>query len=534
MASVITPPAVSYPLDQFPVTSPQKLARKLGSRQVWVPIGFRGRGLPGSGGIFDATNTCVSPDVSAWWTPSYGAVTAIKLVYAGFDLCQYGEVDRSATITGTCAVQTAVAGSVTTVYPASSVGSAATAVPLALGQGLSGNSARIGSSVSGSGIASGSYVAGASAVYASGTGSQTSLTATLSAATTGTLTSSTALSISGAIYPALLGGNANWTMTPRHDVYVSDAIAVALPAATQFFVRGSWTFSAAGILLASTPNPSTVSATGSTTSTTTRLSGEGCQRGTVTVAGAATLPITASNSGGGWWPPVAVLGLVTVPAGIALPGGVLIIGDSIDAGTGDNADAHGNMGYWQRAFGITTPWISVARGSTSLQQMIGPGIPGVYALSVESGITDVIIGHAHNDFAANVPYTTHRANLIAIAAPFIAAGKRVWIQTCTPTASSSDNWATPGNQTITYAGAGEVQRVLYNAYCRTGDSNGNTPAKDGFAGVIDRAVLVEDSANAGKWIGGAVSMTVEGTHPSMLGHQTIQPAVAPLVAACLQ
>ena len=94
--------ALLAPPVQASVVTPQKSLRALSGRQVWVPICSR-RGINGSSAWFDSSNTTVMDQV-ACVSPSYGTVTALKLVYAAFDQPQQGETDRPVTASGTAAV----------------------------------------------------------------------------------------------------------------------------------------------------------------------------------------------------------------------------------------------------------------------------------------------------------------------------------------------------------------------------------------------------------------------------------------------
>ena len=88
---------------QAGLITPPKSLRALAGRQVWVPVCSR-RGVNGSSAWFDSTNTAVMDQV-ACISPSYGTVTALKLVYAAFDMPQQGETDRAVTATGTAEVR---------------------------------------------------------------------------------------------------------------------------------------------------------------------------------------------------------------------------------------------------------------------------------------------------------------------------------------------------------------------------------------------------------------------------------------------
>ncbi|MBV9735328.1 MAG: SGNH/GDSL hydrolase family protein [Acidisphaera sp.] len=81
------------------------LRRLGGSSAVWVPVGFRARGAPGSG--YNETNAANNSfqDVTAWAAPANTTVKALRLVYPGFDVTTSGEVDRTVTVTGAASVQ---------------------------------------------------------------------------------------------------------------------------------------------------------------------------------------------------------------------------------------------------------------------------------------------------------------------------------------------------------------------------------------------------------------------------------------------
>jgi lysophospholipase L1-like esterase len=212
------------------------------------------------------------------------------------------------------------------------------------------------------------------------------------------------------------------------------------------------------------------------------------------------------------------MGLTARPAA-----SVLILGDSIAAGTGDLIDTDGRMGFIQRSLTNAVPWVSLARGSTSAAQLAA-NPRGAYRLSIETGVTDVILEYCRNDLASG---GSNAAQLVAllqsIAAPYLATGKRVWICTSLPTTSSTDGWTSDSGQTVVYSSQ-ETQRLAYNANVRA-----NVLAL-GFSGLIDIANVVESATAAGKWRSDGGAWTTDGIHPnSTLGHPGIVSAgVMPL------
>jgi hypothetical protein len=419
------------------VTTPQKSLRALLGRQVWVPICSR-RGVNGSAAWFDGANTAVMDQVSCV-APSFGSVTALKVMYAAFDMPQQGEVDRPVTATGTASIY--VPGTNTfTVFGNGSVPAGSTVLSFSA-TGLGSNAISVGQTVSstGGGIAIGTYVVSVANSFAAGAGNTSLSTAvTLSAGTTAATASGQPFLFSGGFAPVKFGGHRQFVVEPGHDVVTSDATGVELSPGQQFFVRNAVTFSGIGLQLMDYPG------TGS------RLAGEFDARGT-TLNDQTMTPASLANTGGGFWCPVAILGLVTPSAGQIAPGAVLVLGDSIAAGTGDTADALGLQGYIQRSLENATPFITAARGSTTAFGLAAHG-DGQYALSVDSGITDVLLEDGRNDISSfQSSDIALRASIAQIAGRYAAAGKRVWCFTIPPTTQSNDGWTTLANQSWTVA-----------------------------------------------------------------------------------
>ena len=477
---------------------PKPTAVSVNAAPRWVPICLRGRGLPGSGAVYDTTDNSVF-DVSACWVPTSGAVRAIKLAYAGADFSNDGPVDRPNTVTGYASI--ALPSTTMTAVVAAAVASGATSIPVQVSASANGNGVSVGESVSGTGIPSGSYVSALTPTYSSG--NLTGYSATISAATTAALTLGQVLVLSNRVYPATWGDQRQLSIFPAHRLFESDPISVSLAAGSQFLVRGSWTFSTSAIYPADMPSPSAGS---------TRLSGEGSQRGS-NLPDHTFDPTVPANSGGGYWPPALVLGLLSAPAP-----SVLIVGDSIAAGTGDAADSYGRMGYLQRSLGSAVPWASIARGSTSATELAAnPSI--LYDFAARAGATDVLLEYGRNDLNAPMPVAavTLEATLRSLAAPLIAAGVRVWIFTCPPTTTSTDGWLTAVNQAIANTSI-EAQRQAFNGFERS------SWQQQGYAGLIDMDLVVEDPQGPGKWRTDLGTASPDGVHPSPTLHNALVSA----------
>ena len=417
---------------------PSRTRSQLGARQALVPIGFRGRGANGSAAYFDNINT-TSMDQTAWWTPPVGQVTAIQLVYAAFDMPQSGEVDRQLTASLTAALSFPNVPAITVNSNAAQASGASVETFQGTLLGVNGITQGAAVTSSGGGIAAGTYVTSAPLTSAAGAGNNpATTTVNLSAATTAATVGGQPYTFTGSIVPVTFGGGRTLTISPKHGDFRSDFIACSPAAGSQFFVRNFASLSAAGLQLMDYPGVQSGAAT--------RLAGEFSARST-SQTDQTLNPSVISNTGGGYFCPVGLLALVNYPAGTPVPGAALILGDSIDAGTGDNSDGtYGCMGYVQRSLaakGIT--FISVARGSTtafaaSVQER------GQAGLAVDSGVTDVILGFGRNDI--QIGKLGAAAVLQALqtdAAPF-AGRQRVWVRTTPPSTYSNDGFLSAANQ----------------------------------------------------------------------------------------
>ncbi len=433
------------PASRASVTTPQHDLRWLGGRQVWVPLCSR-RGVNGSAAWFDNTNTAIM-DQQACISPSWGTVTALKLVFAAFDMPQQGEVDRPVTATGTAAVFVPSLNS-TTVTGGAAVASGSTTLNVFSGTALGANGISLGQVVSssGGGIASGSYVAGITNSFVAGSGNTPNTTSvTLNAGVTATTANGQPFTFAGLFTPVKFGGKRNLLIEPGHDIITSDPVAVELPPSTWFLVRTSASFSATGLQLMDMPATArlTVSAGGSSFL-------EFDSRGT-SLNDQTMNPSALSNTGGGYWAPVTLLGLVTVTPGQTAPGAALILGDSIAAGTGDLPDSLGLEGYIQRSLENAMPFVTVARGSTTAFGLLAHG-DGQYAMSIDTGVTDVLLELGRNDIEQfTITATQLEGYVRSIVAQYANAGKRVWCFSVPPTTYSNDGWTTAANQFFPYA-----------------------------------------------------------------------------------
>jgi hypothetical protein len=386
-------------------------------------------------------------DQEACVSPAWGTVTALKLVFAAFDMPQQGEIDRAITASGTASVFVPSLNS-NQVYSGAGVASGSLTLNAFSSAGLGVNGISLGQVISttGGGIAAGTFVAGLTNGFTAGTGNTpTTTSVTLSTATTGATSSGQPFTFTGLFTPVKFGGRRSFLIEPGHDVITSDAASVVLPPSTWFMVRTSASMSAPGLQLMDMPVASRLTETAAGASFV-----EFDNRGT-TVNDQTMSPAGLSNTGGGYWGPVAVLAQVTVTPGQTVPGAVLVLGDSIAAGTGDSPDSLGLEGYIQRSLENNVPFVTAARGSTTAYGLLAHG-DGQYALSIDTGITDVMLELGRNDIEQfNLTASQVETTIKALAARYAGAGKRVWCFTVPPTTYSNDGWMTPVNQSFPFA-----------------------------------------------------------------------------------
>lgn len=228
---------------------------------------------------------------------------------------------------------------------------------------------------------------------------------------------------------------------------------------------------------------------------------------------------------------------------------VVILGDSIATGHGEDANAITYMtsnpgGFLVRALssdGATgrtspgVPFLTLGCGGELASGWIGTkGKSRLQLLDDIDGRTAWV--SFTNDIFTNVLATT-QADTLSLWTTLANRGMRVVAFTVTPRSSSSDNWATTGNQTTNTANP--TQRVPYNQWLRAGapiHPTTKAPVAVGTAGalvagnaghpvaqVVDVSPAVETAQDSGIWkaTGSAQGFTIDGTHPSVAGHQAM-------------
>jgi lysophospholipase L1-like esterase len=270
-------------------------------------------------------------------------------------------------------------------------------------------------------------------------------------------------------------GSTTGTVTAGYTALQSDPTPIYIPANTQFFVKMflSWTGGVVNFPWLSYGNDSVV---GEWTQAGIGLSD---QTQTTTVLGSvANFPTSQIGFACG------VKGRLASPLPI-----IGIIGDSISQGTGDAPDpVYGGVSI-ERAFRNVLPVYNMARQSETFANYLSR--PSGRSLLTRDACTHLFVNYGRNDITAAVAAATIEANLQSAIQPFLARGIKVYTATITPLTTSSDNWATTGNQSLP-GNANNSIRATYNAWLRA-----NWQAI-GLSGLFDFGAIV-DPGDTGKW-----------------------------------
>lgn len=223
---------------------------------------------------------------------------------------------------------------------------------------------------------------------------------------------------------------------------------------------------------------------------------------------------------------------------------VLIVGDSIINGLGDSTFlASLDFGFAPIALNGTRAWVKISCPS---EQAAGFATHAgrKNRIAAARACSSAICNYFVNDLGV---YTLAQAqaNLVTIWNLLnVTYGLFVWQTTCTPITTSSDSWATTGNQTLNAQGVGtETIRVQFNTWIRdgapllagvavaTGSSAAGTlrAGQSGhpLAGYFETADTVETARNSGLWkvTGAANAYTSDGIHPSHTAHVAMAAAI---------
>lgn len=261
---------------------------------------------------------------------------------------------------------------------------------------------------------------------------------------------------------------------------------------------------------------------------------------------AATPPTTTTTDQAVCFHPVAVLGR---PAKNAPRTCVAMIGDSITAGQGDASVTNPLLpdpGGWQARLFATYPNHRIARTSDLVAYWVDGRQRAHKRVAQAAGCSHAVVSIGVNDLHAGSTVATIQSQLIELWRVVAASVPVVYATTITPETTSTDAWATVGNQTAGVPGFGvssnwsnlnawlldgaALDSVTFAPYA-TGTSPGGTVVRAGMVGhplskppsgyVLDISGVVCDATITWAW---KVGYTTDGVHPSSVGAAAIAAA----------
>ncbi len=192
-------------------------------------------------------------------------------------------------------------------------------------------------------------------------------------------------------------------------------------------------------------------------------------------------------------------------------GSVLIIGDSRALGTrDDNVANFGDLGEIEKSIG---PTMACANYGISSLTAVGWNALHANQLALSAYFSGIVIQLGVNDLYGGASAATVKTSLQTLAANF--NGKPVYGSTAPPETTSTDSWATTGNQSQV-SSADNTQRIAHNANLRAGSITG-------FTGYFEVADQVESARDSGLWI---PNFTEDGIHEIAAGTAAIKSSGA--------
>jgi len=223
------------------------------------------------------------------------------------------------------------------------------------------------------------------------------------------------------------------------------------------------------------------------------------------------------------------LGVLGVVAGYCPS--VVIYGDSIAFGSGDSVSTamlYGNTsGFVSRGLRLSDdrliPHACMAVSGTTMGHLGTNaalcGIDNPRRWGMLDYATHAVFNYGRNDISSGSSLAALQGYAVLAWGRAKARGVKVAQCKIMPSTTSTDSWATPGNQTVTTGfGIGGI-RDQFNAWISTKLADGTIDY------VIDPNPYVEDQINLSKWVTSPSPVTSDGVHPNTAGHQAASAAV---------
>lgn len=306
------------------------------------------------------------------------------------------------------------------------------------------------------------------------------------------ITIKASISIGSDLYQVKFDGQKTKLINPG-GIVTSDEVGIEIPAGTNFFIRTYVSVASLGQVWMGGQG-------------LIGLSTEGMQLSDITESATLTL-ISMGSTGGkcGYYTPMAIIGKSLKPS-------VLLVGDSIMAGSGDGDFSNQANGYTMRALDGKFNYGVIAKSSDKsfwFNVMSNRQV----RIQMAKYYDYAVCNYGINDVGANRTLVQIQTDLIGVWNALIARGLKVFQNTITPFTSSTDSWATTAGQAPMDATKNSV-RIALNEWIRT------CPAP--LSGYFESADLAESSRNSGIWKAG---YTGDGLHPNKVGHIDISACI---------
>lgn len=285
----------------------------------------------------------------------------------------------------------------------------------------------------------------------------------------------------GTFTPFTFSGSGSVTVKPSENLFFSDNLSIAIPAGATFYIKTFASWTAGNFWL--------------TQDVAFTLASEWCNRGT----GLSDNTQTATTFSPTGSPAAGLSPWVLTLSG--LPKVLGVIGDSIAFAAPDSPSPIDGSRFINRAMRQQIPVVNLARTGDGfglyLQQYNGR------RQLLLGRVTHLISEYGTNDTFGSITLATLQAQAQAAWAQYLSRGIKVWQCTLTPRTTSTDNWATTGNQTIV-SSAAETLMQGFNSWIRA------NYASLGLSGYIDMRHAV-DPTDSGVWnVDGVAGTTAAG------------------------
>jgi hypothetical protein len=285
----------------------------------------------------------------------------------------------------------------------------------------------------------------------------------------------------GTVTPIQWAASNTKVATAGSDTGLSDALSISIPSGARFWLRVYATVSSGGVVR-------TELSAGSPKDTG---NGEACAFGASTTDKAhVNTAITDTGESAAIYP-LAIVATTTKPS-------FFLVGGSRTIGQAGTPDANGDTGEFARSIGPSYPYINTGAPGLDIVEWINSN---TRQLALSAYCSHIYNGLGFNDITTDT-VAQFQGNIATLWKFF--PSKPIIQGTISPFTTSSDSWATLGNQTLD---ASSTRISSVNTWLRTLPSP--------IAALVDIASTTE-SGSTGKW--NSPGYTADGVHPTDAGY----------------